>query len=330
MSDLVCLDDVEIAARSIAPFIVRTPLVAMRPSDVLLKAESLQPSGSFKLRCAFNTLLRLTDDERTRGVVAHSSGNHAIAVAFAAKRLGIPATVVMPFDAPQVKRDWVTSLGATVELVGPASTERTARAAELAAAHGLVLVEPYDAVGIIAATGSITLEVLDDLRVSPSSRGSTELYVPVSGGGLVAGIATAAKAIDQSIRVVGVEPELAADAQASLIEGHRLTWSAEDSTRTIADGLRVQCVGEIPWRHIVEHVDEIVTVSEAEIRASMRALVAESRLVSEPSGAVAAAAAVRRSSGDDGDAVTRVAIVSGGNVEPALLADVLTEHPEPV
>lgn len=319
---MVDLDDVELAATRIGPWVQRTPLVTLRGSDVTLKAECLQPSGSFKLRGAFNSLLQLTDEERTRGVVAHSSGNHAIAVAMAAAELGIPATVVMPTDAPAIKRRWTAALGATVETVGSASSERTARAAELAAARNLVVVEPYDSERVIAATGTITLEVLDQRR---SGGSSLEIYVPVSGGGLIAGVAAAAKRTDPSIRIIGVEPDLAADARASLLAGERVRLPASHTARTIADGLRVQCVGKLPWRHIQTYVDDIVTVTEDEIATAMARIALDGRIVAEPSGAVAPAAALASEAGSGGRGEpTRVAIVSGGNVDPAMLAGVFS------
>ena len=314
MNDLISLADVEAAARRIAAHVAVTPLLAFGATGVLLKAESLQPSGAFKLRGAFNALLALDAAARARGVVAHSSGNHAIAVAYAAQVLGVSATLVMPANAPAVKRAWVARLGARLELVGPASSERLARAAALAGAEGLTLIEPYDAAAIIAGTGTIALEIID--AVSDSHAGPLELYVPVSGGGLIAGVAAAAKARDASVRVIGVEPELAADAQASLRAGVRVEWPASDVVRTLADGLRVQRVGALPWAHIQRYVDDIVTVTEDEMLDAVRDLALDARLVAEPSGAVAPAAARAGRGGAPG--ARRVAVVSGGNVDPAV------------
>jgi threonine dehydratase len=316
MTDLVTLSDIEAAARRIAGHVAATPLLPFGATGVLLKAESLQPSGAFKLRGAFNALLSLDAGARARGVVAHSSGNHAIAVAYAARVLGIAATLVMPANAPAVKRDWVARLGARLESVGPASSERLARAAALAASEGLTLIEPYDSAAIIAGTGTIALEILDAL--GDTRAGPLALYVPVSGGGLIAGIAAAAKARDPSVRVIGVEPELAADAQASLRAGMRVEWPAGDVVRTLADGLRVQRVGALPWAHIERHVDDIVTVSEDEMLDAVRDMALDARLVVEPSGAVAPAAACLSRNARDRDDVRRVAVVSGGNVDPAV------------
>jgi threonine dehydratase len=318
--ELVGLAEIRAAAERIHGRVTRTPIVPMPSAGVLLKAESLQPSGAFKLRGAFNTLLQLTDAERARGVVAHSSGNHAVAVAMAAGALGIPATIVMPADAPQVKLAWTRALGARVEVVGPASSERSARAAALAESGGLAMIDPYDSRTVIAATGTISLEILEDLAGSSEP---IELYVPVSGGGLIAGVATAAKSLDPTCRVIGVEPELAADALASRRAGERTRLPAEDMARTLADGLRVQVVGALPWPHIETYVDEFVTVSEAEILAAMARIAFEARLVAEPSGAVPVAAALAGRGGSGHARARRVAILSGGNVDPALFARAL-------
>jgi threonine dehydratase len=315
-ADLVTLAEIEAARQRIRPWVLHTPLVAMSRAALLLKAESLQPSGAFKLRGAFNTLLQLAPAARARGVVAHSSGNHAVAVAMAAGRLGIPATIVMPDNAPAVKRDWTRALGAQVEIVGPASSERAARAATLAREAGLTLVEPYDARTIVAATGSIALEVLEDGETAAAE--GLELYVPVSGGGLIAGVAAAAKQAHPAVRVIGVEPELAADALASRRAGRRVQLPAEQVSRTLAEGLRVQMVGALPWLHIEAFVDELVTVAEAEILEAMRRVAFEARLVAEPSGAVAVAAALAGRGSAGAPPARRVAVLSGGNVEPAV------------
>lgn len=318
---LVDLDEIRAARARIAPWVVRTPLVGMTGSGVVLKAESLQPSGSFKLRGAFNSLLLLDDAQRARGVVAHSSGNHAVAVAMAGAALGVPATVVMPADAPAVKRHATEAAGAEVVVVGPASSERAERAAALAAERGLALVEPYDSDAVLAATATIALEVLEDLPGAGDE--PPELYVPISGGGLAGGVAAGAKLTDRRVRVVGVEPEVAADALASRRAGERVALPADQMARTIADGLRVQQVGERPWPHLEAFVDDIVTVTEDEIRAAMRAVAVEARLVAEPSGAVPVAAAMAGHGSDGRSPGRRVAVLTGGNVDLPFLAEVL-------
>jgi threonine dehydratase len=320
-TQLVTLTEIDAARERIAPHVLRTPLVALSGSGVLLKAESLQPSGAFKLRGAFNTLLRLSPAARARGVVAHSSGNHAVAVAMAAARLGIPATIVMPRDAPSIKLDWTRALGAHVELVGPASSERAERAGQLAKAYGLTPVEPYDARDIIAATGTIALEIIDELGTCEP----LEFYVPVSGGGLIAGIATAARLTADNVRVIGVEPDVAADAFASRRAGRRVRLPAEQMARTLADGLRVQIVGALTWPHIEAYVDEIVTVPERELPRAMSRVAQGARLVAEPSAVVPVVAAVEGTGSAGAPPGRRVAILSGGNVDPRLLARALAD-----
>jgi threonine dehydratase len=320
---LITLDEVRAAFARIEAHVLRTPLMTLAGAGVMVKAESLQASGSFKLRGAYHQLLCLDAAAAARGVVAHSSGNHAIAVAMASKALSIPATIVMPVDAPDLKRRWTEGLGATVEIVGPASSERSARAAQLAADAGLTPVEPYDAMSTIAATGTIALEVHEQIIGDEPF----ELYVPISGGGLIAGVAAAAKLVademGRSVRVVGVEPDLAADALASRRAGRPVTLPAEDMGRTLADGLRVQTVGARPWPHLEAFVDEIVTVTEDELCDAMRRCASEARLVAEPSGAVPVAAALAGRGGADLPAGRRIAVLTGGNVDPALYARIL-------
>lgn len=319
MAELVSVDDIRAAATRIAGRVVRTPLIPYAGSaapgrtehPLWLKPESLQPTGAFKLRGAFNAILQRLDDARAHGVVTHSSGNHARAVAWVARELGLKATIVIPDAAPAVKVDAVRALGATVVLVDPA--ERDTRAFELAAEHGYVMIPPYDDPAIVAGQGTIGLEIIADL---PSVSG---VVVPVSGGGLISGIATAVKALSPSTRVIGVEPELAADATESLRRGQIVSWTAQQTYRTIADGLRTTSVGEVPWRQIREYVDDVITVSEDEIRDGVRRLAGDARLVAEPSGAVAFAAWRHHfeSLGVAGDVV---AVVSGGNLAMDTLA----------
>jgi len=312
-SDLICLEDVREAAARIAPYVRETPLVAMTPSGLWLKAESLQPIGAFKMRGAFNALLSLSESERARGVVAHSSGNHAQAVACAAHALGIEAAIVIPENAPDLKIEATRRWGAEVHLVPFNATARVEKTRELIETHGYIEIPPFDHPAILAGTGTIALEVLRQLSEVET------IYVPISGGGLIGGIAAAAKQTNRAIRIVGVEPEQANDAQQSFREGRVVSLPPEQTGRTIADGLRVSHVGNIPFANIRAYVDDIVTVSEDEIRAAMRAIAAQARLIAEPSGAVAPAAALKCS----GDLSKAVAILSGGNVEPKFYAEIL-------
>ncbi|WP_282206009.1 threonine ammonia-lyase [Kitasatospora fiedleri] len=316
---LVDLEDLRAAQRRIAGTAVRTPLLpcpwaADGGRRLWLKPESLQPTGAFKVRGAMNRLAALTAEERARGVVAQSSGNHAQAVAYAARRLGVKAVIVMPDTSPAVKIENTRAFGAEVVVV--TAEERDTVPAELAAAHGYVWVPPYDDPYIIAGQGTVGLEIAED---APDELDT--VLVPVSGGGLISGTAAALKLACPGVRVVGVEPELAADARQSLREGVRTAWPVADTYRTIADGLRTPSVGVLPFEHLTAYVDDIVTVSEDEIRATVALLARRGRLVAEPSGAVAPAAYFHRA-GELGGRVF-AAVVSGGNLDPALLAELL-------
>ena len=355
---LVTLEQIKQAQERLRTVAVRTPLidwhVPRTPSGgkhkLYLKPENLQPVGSFKLRGAFNKIASLSLEDRKRGVIAYSSGNHAQGVAYAARALGVKAVIVMPQGAPAIKRESTAAMGAEIVLVGPGSSERKARAEELAAQYGYVIVPPYNDPTVIAGQGTIGLEILEDLPQVDT------VLAPIGGGGLVSGIATAiklqrAEILQESsvpaplisaknsagkksskktqpthgpVRIIGVEPEFAADAQASLRAGHIVALPAEQTARTIADGLRTQSVGEIPFEHIRRYVDDIVTVTENEIRAAMRFLGSDSKLVAEPSGAVSVAAFLFHGKELPGTVIT-VAVLSGGNVEPRLLAEIMSQ-----
>ena len=317
---MIGLEEIAAARRRLRGVALRTPLVpcprGREGRELYFKAESLQPTGAFKLRGAYNKISSLCPEERRRGVVAHSSGNHTQAVAYAARALGTRAVIVMPQEAPPVKLDATAALGAEVVTVGADSGERLRRAEELAAEHGYVPVPPYDDEVLIAGQGTIGPEILEDLPDVES------VLVPVSGGGLISGISAAIKLARPEVRVIGVEPELAADARASLKSGRLVEFPADRVNQTVADGLRVQRLGEAPFEHVLAFVDDIVAVSEEEILEAMRRLALRVRLVAEPSGAVTFAAHLFH--GDElPDSRRTVAVVSGGNVEPRLLAEVL-------
>ncbi len=326
-SSLVSLDAMRAAAARIAPIAAKTPLLcAAFPGvsghgtgrEIWLKAESLQPIGAFKIRGAANKILQLSPGEIARGVITYSSGNHAQGVAYAARAVGAKAVIVMPSNAPAVKRAATLALGAEVVDVGVASSERLARAEELVRAHGYAVVPPYDDEQIIAGQGTCGLEIVEALP-------DVDLVVaPVSGGGLLGGVAAAVKQLRPTVKVFGAEPELAGDAAESFRSGRIATWAAERVSRTLADGLRTQSVGVRNFAHMQAFVDGVVLVTEAEIRAAMRAIAAAARLVPEPSGAVATAALLFHAE-QLPDFRKAVAIVSGGNVDPALLAEVLAE-----
>ncbi|HUG29986.1 MAG TPA: threonine/serine dehydratase [Candidatus Limnocylindria bacterium] len=322
--ELVSIDAIRRAAANLAGVANRTPLVPFGVAgrdgpQVLLKAESLQPIGAFKIRGAYHAIASLAPAERRRGVVTHSSGNHAQGVARAARLLGIHAVIVMPSDAPAIKRGRVEADGAEIVIVGPASGEREAKAEELARERGLEFVPPYDDDRIIAGQGTVGLEIAEDVPDLAA------VLVPIGGGGLSSGVAVAIRALHPSARLIGVEPELAADAQQSLREGRIVRWDGARTGSTIADGVRSQAIGKRPFAHLSRLLDDVVTVPEAEIAAGVRLIAEEARLVVEPSGALAPAAARfrAREAGIAGLQGTVVAVVSGGNVDPERYRDLL-------
>ena len=327
-SSLITLATIRAAAARIAGIAVKTPLVhapysglADYSSDkkIWLKAESLQPIGSFKLRGAANKILQLTPEEIRRGVITFSSGNHAQGVAYAAREVGAKAVIVMPSNAPAIKKAATLALGAEVVEVGPASTERLAKSQELVEKHGYIVIPPYDDEAIIAGQATCGLEIIEAIP-------DVDLVLsPVSGGGLLSGTATAVRLLNPNAIVVGVEPELAGDASESFRKGEIVTWPAELTTRTIADGLRTQSVGVHNFAHIQAYVDRVITVTETEIRAAVRAIVATTRLVPEPSGAVTTAALLFHRD-ELPEYRKAVAIVSGGNIAPEMLAEILMER----
>jgi threonine dehydratase len=303
---LVTLGDIRDAAERIRGAAIRTPLLAAAWTgrEALCKPESLQPVGSFKIRGATNAVALLDGRSRTAGVVTHSSGNHAQALAYAARAAGLAATVVMPTQAPEIKVAATRALGATVVQVD--AHDRESVAAEISANSGAASVPPYDHPAVIAGQGTIGLEIAEELP------GVAAVLVPVSGGGLIAGIALAIKSLCPQAKVLACEPELAADLAESFATGELRAWTPDQTARTMADGLRVPVVGSLPWQLIRAHVDDVLTVSEDAIGAAVRELALRSRLVSEPSGAVATAALLEHGSAlPDGPIVT---VVSGGNI----------------
>jgi threo-3-hydroxy-L-aspartate ammonia-lyase len=311
---LVTLAAIEAAAEVLRGVATRTPLIPYGSPEArrFLKAESLQPIGAFKIRGAYVAVASLSPEARARGVITYSSGNHAQGVARAARLLGAPVVVVMPSDSPAIKRDRVAADGAEIVIVGTASEERQRVAETLAAERGLSVIPPYDDDRIIAGQGTIGLELIEDLPDLAA------VFVPIGGGGLASGIATAIKALRPGTIVIGVEPELAADARESLERGEIVRWPAERVSQTIADGTRTQAIGTRPFAHLRAYLDRVVTVTEAEIAAAVRLAAERSRLVVEPSGALGVAAMTFRAgeSGIVGLDGPVVAVVSGGNVDP--------------
>src|SRR5215472_10729960 len=316
---IVTLDDIKQARNRLDGIAVHTPLVAFPDTDgdrkLYLKPENLQPIGAFKLRGAYNKIASLPDAERGRGVIAYSSGNHGQGVAYAARALGVKAVIVMPGSAPAIKREATAAMGAELVLVGPSSEERRIKAEELAAEKGYVVVPPYNDERIIAGQGTIGLEILEDLPEVET------VIAPVGGGGMISGVATAIKLSRPQVKVIGAEPALAADAQASLRAGKIIEITAEDTTRTMADGLRTQSIGPINFEHIRRYVDDIVTVSEEEILEAMRRLARNPKTVAEPSGAVSVAAFLFHQE-ELPRTRMNLAIISGGNIEPQTLREI--------
>ena len=315
---LLSLAEIREAARLLASVAVRTPLVPVPRlhRELLVKPESLQPTGSFKLRGAYTAISAAGQHARERGVIAHSSGNHGHAVAYAAALLGVHAVVVVPGTAPKVKTDAIEHYGAELVTVAPTLSARVAATEELAARHGYVVIPPFDDRAVMAGQGTIGLEITADCPQVDL------VVVPVSGGGLIAGIAAAVRAACPDAAVVGVEPELAADARDSFRRGEPVAWPAADVQRTIADALRVERVGALPFAHIREYVTDMITVTEDEMLAAVRLLAQHARLVAEPGGAAAVAACLFRSA-ELPQASAPVAVLSGGNIDPELLASIL-------
>lgn len=310
---LISRADLEAAANRLAGVAVHTPLLPLGTpaGEVILKPEMLQRGGAFKFRGAYNFLSRLSPEERGRGVIAPSSGNHAQAVALAAKMFGVKATVVMPTTVTAAKRGGAERLGATIELAGTTTQHRMDRALELMNAHGLTLVPPYDHPWIIEGQGTVGLEVVQDL---PSA---TQVLVPVGGGGLSSGVAAAVKLLSPHTRVIGVEPAGAPKLSRARAAGSPVTL---ESTHSLADGLMAVRIGTLPFAHHQAYMDDVVTVDEGAIVRAVRYLLDRGKLVAEPSGAITVAAildgAVKPTPGT-------VCILSGGNIEWEGLAQLL-------
>jgi len=314
------LDDVRAAAERLSGIAHRTPVLTSRTLDertgstAFLKAECLQRGGAFKFRGAYNMISSLGPEERERGVVAYSSGNHAQAVSLAARLLGTSATILMPADTPPAKLEATRGYGAEIVTYDRYTEDREALGAALAVERGgLALVPPYEHPLIMAGQGTAALELLEDVP------GLDALLVPVGGGGLIAGCATAAKALRPGIRVIGVEPDAGDDTRRSLEAGERVRIPVP---RTIADGQQADIPGELTFAVNRQVIDTIVTVSDAEILDAMAFLFDRMKLVTEPSGASAAAALLAGRDVAAGGARVGV-VISGGNVGAARFAELM-------
>jgi threonine dehydratase len=314
--NLVTIEDIRAAAKRTAEVAVRTPLLPQpwgNPGGLWLKPENLQQIGAFKVRGAYNAIAALDESVRARGVVAYSSGNHAQAVAYAAKQFGVKAVIVVPDVTPRIKVEATAAHGA--EVIEVPIGERESAAHALVESRNLTLIPPFDHPDVIAGQGTIGLEIAEDLPTVDV------VLIPVSGGGLASGIGTAIRALCPGAKVYGVEPELAADTAEGLRAGERVDWAMERRSRTIADGLRSQ-PSALTFAHLRAVLDGVITVSEDEIRSAVRTIVHKAHLVAEPSGAVAVAAYLFH--GDELPEGKTVAVVSGGNLDPKTLVDLLS------
>ena len=315
---LVSLDDIRAAAERVRGAAVRTPALAVPwpgpdpAHPFFIKCENLQPMGAFKVRGAFNMLAQLSDGQRARGVVTYSSGNHGQGVAMAAHAMGVHAVIVMPTTAPAVKVEGVRSYGAEVIFEGTTSIARQQRAEKEAAARVLTVIPPFDHPMVIAGQGTVGLELLEQVPDLAT------VYVPMGGGGLIAGVSTALKLSKPSVRVIGVEPVGAMKMRAARDAGHPVTL---EKTSSIGDGIMNMRAGDITFAHVQQHVDELVAVPDEAMAKAVAWLFRNGRIVAEPSGAAPTAAAML---GLGGPAGTVVAIVSGGNVQPDHFAKYIT------
>lgn len=315
---MITYEDVEQAYRLVQPVIVKTPLLrshevdARTGNEVFFKAENFQRIGAFKIRGAYNKIASLTAEERARGVVAHSSGNHAQGVALAATLLGTKAVVVMPKNSPQIKVAGTRAFGGEVVFCEDSSDDRERVAKQLQVEHNYVLVPPFDDDKIIAGQGTATLEIAQELKKLDY------LFVPVGGGGLIAGNALAAKHLFPGVKVVGVETEPANDCQQSF---RRKEIVRIAPPKTIADGMRTQSVGQRNFEIILKAVDDIVTVTDAQVVEMMKFFAERMKVIVEPTGAVAPAAVFNNVLHLRSRSVC--AIISGGNVDPTFFKSIL-------
>jgi threonine dehydratase len=313
----VTIDDIRAASERIRPIAKRTPVMRSRGFDAeagvtaFLKCENFQTGGAFKIRGASNFLRSIPKADLPRGVVAYSSGNHAQAVAIAARDLGVKATLVMPADAPRSKMEATRAQGADIVIYDRFTEDRAAIGARISKETGATLVPPFDHPWIVAGQGTTALELIEEVPDLDA------IVVPIGGGGLMSGCSIAAKALKPGIRVIGVEPAAANDAALSLEAGKRIEIAPPD---TIADGLRVPQLGELTFSIIRENVERVVLVTDDEIRAAVKWLLTRAKILVEPSGAATAAAAMFRKLPPD---LKRVGLVlSGGNVDFEVLAGV--------
>jgi threonine dehydratase len=318
MSLAISAEDVKGAAHIIQGVTHRTPVLTSQMIDALtgyqvyFKCENFQRVGAFKFRGAYNALSRLSEAEKAKGVVTHSSGNHAQGIALAAKLLGIAATIVMPSDAPPSKLAATRGYGATVVEYDRHVREREQITAELVAQHGFILIHPYDHPHIMAGQGTAALELLQDV---PDLE---VLVAPIGGGGLLSGCATIAKALRPDLRIFGVETETSNDWWLSLQRNERVKIPPP---ATIADGIRTQQPGALTFPILQKHLEKVLLVSDAQVIEALQLLLFRMKIMAEPTGAVAPAAVLQKMVGPPGRKVG--VIISGGNIAPQMLATLL-------
>ncbi len=318
---MITLADIHAAQTRLEGVIVRTPLIPLHNNtpdrQLFFKPENLQIGGAFKLRGAYNKISSLSEAQKKQGIIAFSSGNHAQGVAYAAKKMGIKATIVMPAIAPEIKVANTKAMGAEVLLLQEGGVEEWRMAAEdLAAKHNYVMIPPFNDETIIAGQATVGMEIVQELP------DVGVVLVPIGGGGLISGISAALKLSGKNTKIIGVEPEIANDAQQSFRKGSIQKLPISQTRQTMADGMRATQIGDITFAHIQAFVDDIITVSEEEIKEAMRLMVLKNRLITEPSGAVTTASFLFRSDILPKHALT-VAVISGGNIAPDMLAELL-------
>lgn len=315
---MITFSDIESAYKLLQPVVHQTPLLSSRTfnelngNKVYFKAENFQRIGAFKIRGAYNKISSLTEEERRRGVVAHSSGNHAQGVALSAKLFGIKATIVMPHDSVKNKVAATKDYGAEVVFCGTSTNDREQQTKQLIDKFGYTLIHPYNDEKLIAGQGTLAIEIFHELN------DLDYLFVPIGGGGLIAGCALAAKNLFSHVKVIGVETEGANDCYQSF--RHKKIVSL-DKVNTIADGMRTRSVGPINFELIMKYVDDVITINDQDIFPMMKYFIERMKIVVEPTGAVAPAAVMKNAGNIQGKRIA--AIISGGNVDPTLMKTIL-------
>jgi len=315
---VVSFSDIESAYKVLRPVVHKTPLLSSRTfnensgNEVYFKAENFQRIGAFKFRGAYNKISSLTAEQKRAGVIAHSSGNHAQGVALACKLFGVKAIIVMPRDSVPMKVEATGAYGAEIVFSGNTTDDRERATDELIAKFGYTLVHPFNDEKLIAGQGTVALEIFQDIKELDY------LFVPIGGGGLIAGCSLAAKNLFPNVRVIGVETEGANDCYQSFRAKKIIKLK---SVNTIADGMRTLSVGELNFEIILRYVDDVITIKDDDILPMMKFFIERMKIVVEPTGAVAPAAVMKNASGLKGKKIC--AVISGGNVDPELLKRII-------